>query len=201
MPLAAPYRTVSPRLTAPNWIALLLSFAVLLPVQPPLPVHAEPAAASATTQGWTWQNPLPHGNSLLDVRFASASDGIAVGTHGTVMRTSNGGAGWSVRDAGTTSRLTSVAYADASTLVAVGSQGTLIRSTDGGSSWTPRVSGAWADLNAVHFVDSTHGFAAGGAGTVLKTTNAGLTWTPVYTGTYAELRDVHFVDLELTRFR
>ena len=45
-------------------------------------------------QGWFWQNPLPTGNDLLNVNFISSTVGWAVGSYGTIIRTTNGGITW-----------------------------------------------------------------------------------------------------------
>jgi len=41
------------------------------------------APAAAQAADWTWQNPLPQGNALLDVWGSSASDVFTVGDGGT----------------------------------------------------------------------------------------------------------------------
>jgi hypothetical protein len=41
--------------------------------------------------GWFWQNPLPQGGSLGGTWFTDTNTGTAVGTHGTILRTVNGG--------------------------------------------------------------------------------------------------------------
>jgi len=43
------------------------------------------ALKSATAQTtWTWQNPLPQGNSLADIEFINANTAVAVGDGGTI---------------------------------------------------------------------------------------------------------------------
>lgn len=96
--------------------------------------------------GWTWQNPQPTGNLLhsvvgLNSRGARHRPGggrsmIAVGTQGTILRTTDGGAGWTHVAAGSSSDLYSVCFMDAYTGVAVGDQGTILRTLDGGVTWT-----------------------------------------------------------------
>ena len=34
---------------------------------------------------WTWQNPLPQGNDLRDLEFATAKTGWAIGSGGTIL--------------------------------------------------------------------------------------------------------------------
>ncbi len=41
--------------------------------------------AIGDTADWTWQNPLPQGNSLRDVWGSSGSDVFAVGDGGTIL--------------------------------------------------------------------------------------------------------------------
>ena len=48
--------------------------------------------ATAQHWGWNWQNPIPQANDLFSVSFADAMHGTAVGAHGTILHTSNGGA-------------------------------------------------------------------------------------------------------------
>src|SRR5271167_191676 len=78
--------------------------------------------------GWTWQNPLPTGNFLHSVaalnskgvrrRPGVGGSMIAVGTQGTILRTTNGGSAWTRVAAGTVNDLYSVCFMDAYTGVA-----------------------------------------------------------------------------------
>ena len=77
---------------------------------------------------WEWANPLPQGNTIMDV----ASDGtqlVIVGTFGTV-RTSSDGLNWTTRDAGTGENLNAITW-DGAQFVAVGGRGTIANSPDG----------------------------------------------------------------------
>jgi len=47
---------------------------------------------------WTWQNPLPQGNSLSCVKFVDLNTGYAVGSNGTILKTTNGGGLVSMRE-------------------------------------------------------------------------------------------------------
>jgi photosystem II stability/assembly factor-like uncharacterized protein len=53
--------------------------------------------ASLAAPGWSWQNPLPQGNTLLGVSVLDANTLIAVGAAGTAMKTTDGGATWAVQ--------------------------------------------------------------------------------------------------------
>lgn len=47
--------------------------------------------------GSFWQNPLPQGNHLTGASVVDTNTVIAVGSAGTVMKTTDGGATWAVR--------------------------------------------------------------------------------------------------------
>jgi hypothetical protein len=45
---------------------------------------------------WFWQNPLPQGNSLMDVIAFNSDSAIAVGQESTIIKTTNGGIEWNI---------------------------------------------------------------------------------------------------------
>ncbi len=49
---------------------------------------------------WTWQNPLPQGNTLKSVYFTNANTGYAVGNYGTIIKTIDGGEQWTILKSG-----------------------------------------------------------------------------------------------------
>jgi hypothetical protein len=79
--------------------------------------------------------------SLYSVSMADALHGWAVGQHGAILRTDNGGKTWSVQanlkqDEG--SHLFGIHAIDSKTAWAVGEWGTRIRTRDGGRTWEDR---------------------------------------------------------------
>lgn len=62
---------------------------------------------------WEWQNPLPQGNALYDVAFTTPTHGWAVGSAGTISRTTDGGQSWFIQSGGTPQTLRKIAFADA----------------------------------------------------------------------------------------
>src|SRR5437867_11354004 len=73
--------------------------------------NAELVPAART---WRWQNPLPQGNGLGSVSFATDSVGWAVGGSGTILKTADGGESWAAQTSGTDkglSRVTAVSSA------------------------------------------------------------------------------------------
>ena len=123
-----------------------------------------------------------------------ASTGYAVGSFGTTLKTTDGGAAWTSQASGTTNGLFSVCFAaDAQTGYAVGEVGTILKTTDGGAAWTSQASGTMSWLWSVHFPQSSlSGYAVGSGGTFLKTTDGGATWVPFFSGTRYGLFKVYF---------
>ena len=76
---------------------------------------------------WTWQNPLPQGNTLNSVIFTDANTGYAVGESGTIIKTIDGGLNWTVLPTGTSNFLFSVCFANSNIGYAVGAFGKIGR--------------------------------------------------------------------------
>ena len=81
--------------------------------------------------GWFWQNPLPQGNDLLDIFLFDQNTVIAVGSVGTVIKTTDAGESWSIYNgtSGTSDLLTSVHFFNSSEGWAAGDNGTIIKTT------------------------------------------------------------------------
>jgi len=61
-------------------------------------VAAVPVSAQTinATSGWVWQNPWPQGNNLNGVFLLDSRNIFAVGDNGRFMKSSDGGATWTV---------------------------------------------------------------------------------------------------------
>jgi photosystem II stability/assembly factor-like uncharacterized protein len=174
-------KTTRPRLLA---LMFLLAFGGLL-------AGSSAASAYVTTGdgGWVWQSPLPIGNQLEGVAFASTQIGWAVSTGGVILHTTDGGATWVAQVSGTTAELKAVACAGTSVAWAVGMSGTLVYTTDGGATWTGQSAGTGANLYAVTCADDTHAWAVGSGGVITHTSD-GDTWATQASNTSAQLRGV-----------
>ncbi|MFN9504981.1 MAG: YCF48-related protein [Rubrivivax sp.] len=131
---------------------------------------------------------------LATIRFADASNGVAMGPPGVAYVSSDGGATWRARPTGTDQRVTRVTFANANLAVAVGQGGLVLRSTDRGQTWQRVPSATAHDLMDVRFTSSSRGYAVGAGGTLLSTTDGGLNWTRRDTGVSYTLMSVFFVD-------
>jgi len=90
------------------------------------------SASNVANSQWTWQNPLPQGNTLWSVHFTDTNTGYAVGVYETILKTSDGGAGWTALSCRTNNWLSSVYFTDANTGYVAGTGGAILKTTNGG---------------------------------------------------------------------
>src|SRR2546423_1941902 len=91
------------------------------------------AGAAAPGRGWLWQNPLPQGNAINAVRFASDKrHGWAVGSDGAILRTDNGGFAWEAQGSPVVTTLYGLHVKDKNAAVAVGARGAVVSTENGG---------------------------------------------------------------------
>ena len=153
-----------------------------------------------TPRGWFPQD-SPTTNALYEVHVIDVNTIIAVGSGGTIIRSSNGGETWTLITSGTTEYLRGLSFGDADTGWAVGENGVILKTSDGGQTWTPQISGTTENFRDAHFLDVNTGWAVGnpwgdepGEGIILKTTNGGTIWEPRLSG--LEANAVFFVDAD-----
>jgi photosystem II stability/assembly factor-like uncharacterized protein len=125
--------------------------------------------------------------NLEQVVFASQTTGWAVGSAGTILKTTSGGAAWSPQTSGTAQTIWDVDCISTTTCWTVGSGGTILVTTDGGSIWTPQVSGTTQTLWELDCISVATCWAVGTAGTIIKTTNGGTTWAAQSSGVTTQL--------------
>ena len=101
---------------------------------------------------WRWQNPLPQGNILESVFFTDSITGYAVGSAGTIIKTTDGGATWSIYSSGTGNMLFSVFFTDANNGFAAGTCSTgdlILKTSDAGNSWSTVFSDSEPGLESI----------------------------------------------------
>jgi photosystem II stability/assembly factor-like uncharacterized protein len=154
-----------------------------------------PTATSCYVRGWgdklggVWatadggkhwaRRQLPRGTTAID--FPTATTGWAVGSGGTIAKTTNCGRTWhSYADSGAVNDFYSVSFCNSKVGYAVGSLGLGLRTTDAGATWLQ--SGPFpyfSDLNAltaVDCVDASHTWVIDNDGYVYVTSDGGNTW-------------------------
>ncbi|HET6558580.1 MAG TPA: YCF48-related protein [Prolixibacteraceae bacterium] len=135
---------------------------------------------NAHAQDWKWVNPSPTGHPLNGVKMVDATTAYAVGNHGTILKSTNGGRDWNIQHSNTVSNLSSISAIDKDTLYVSGRDLSVLKSTDGGATWHPVRKGSYGERNVskVFFVNSTVGYLLGdGLYELFKTTDGGITWT------------------------
>jgi photosystem II stability/assembly factor-like uncharacterized protein len=160
---------------------LLASLCAALAAQPGFAQQAgAPAATSlAIKAAHAWEDPAH--SLLLDAAYAGPRI-VAVGEHGIVLLSDDGGATYRQAIAVPASAtLTAVHFANARDGWAVGHWGEILATTDGGEHWTRQRSDTTIDqpLFSVYFKDAAHGWAAGLWSLLLTTTDGGKTWNKV----------------------
>jgi photosystem II stability/assembly factor-like uncharacterized protein len=163
-----------------NWRALAVIFLSWWPLQS--------RAADLQVQVLA---PDPLAFQLNAVRMLDSTCAIAVGEHGTIVRTIDGGNAWlhvNVADDVALKSVTGVSPC----VVAVGSRGAIFRSEDDGATWAPARSGTKLELRAAAISPNNTVLVVGEVGTVLRSTDGGKNWNQVASGTRHMLRSVSF---------
>ena len=128
-------------------------------------------------QAWHWQNPLPQGNDLEGVHSFNQTTAIAVGSTGTIIKTTDGGCGWIFKTSSTNESLRAVFFVNDQVGWVAGNHGIILKTADGGETWIIQNNNPTYTLYSIHFIDVNTGWAVGSSGKILKTTNGGSTWT------------------------
>lgn len=137
-----------------------------------------------------WENiNLPTSGEDFAMFSRSSGWAFAVGSGGSIYRTTDAGATWNPQSSGTMLALHAGNGFVGSTAICVGDVGTILKTSNGGGLWTPKTSGTSENLYA--YADVAGGvLAAGGGGVIVKSTDAGETWATVPTPTAATIRDL-----------
>ena len=140
-------------------------------------VPAAGAVVSSGHSGWSWSNPAPQGEGLADVAF-SGSTGYAVGSFGTLLRTTDAGATWAGLPSTTVQDLTRIGLVGPAGFVTSGGcavrrsadSGTTLGSIDVGGGDT----GCGTSVVATAFADPANGLILFASGVVLATADGGV---------------------------
>lgn len=161
------------------------------------------AVPVVTCPDFYWQNPLPQGNNLNDIKALSASVAMAVGDNGVILKTADAGANWVSLVSGSEADLYAVSAVSAQVIWVAGSSGTILKTVDGGASWVPQISPTSSDINDVCAVSTNVAWAASEGdmaegGIPLRTMDGGTTWEKKLNpaGTFPLLTGVSAVNVD-----
>ena len=140
---------------------------------------------------WVVQHLAPEWESpLLDVWFADANHGIAVGTYGLLLETHDGGERWERRTLNQEKpHLYAVTEDRDHTLYIVGEFGSVFRSRDGGRSWTAASSPYGGTFFGALALSDGALLVFGLRGNLYRSEDGGQAWRRLETGTTASLMD------------
>jgi len=154
-----------------------------------------PLAGRSQEGDFKWQNPLPQGNNLFGCCCASDHYVWAVGSAGTIIKSSDMGANWMIQSSGVVEQLNKVSFVDSLTGWVCGNYATILHTGDGGVNWSEQsVPSFWQTLNDVQFINKDTGRVAGMYGSIFQTTDGGNTWIKLNSGTTNNLFSIHFTD-------
>jgi photosystem II stability/assembly factor-like uncharacterized protein len=137
--------------------------------------------------------------ALYGISCTSIARCYAGGEFATVVRTTNGGTGWSNQTSGTKNDLVGVSCPITTTCFAVGNDltthaGFVLGTVDGGSTWPAQpaaaTAAAGATLNAVSCPTAPVCVAVGANATAINTADGGASWTSRVSGTTFNLNAV-----------
>ncbi|MBI5402440.1 MAG: T9SS type A sorting domain-containing protein [Ignavibacteriae bacterium] len=118
---------------------------------------------------------------LNDICFVNPSTGIAVGSNGKLIRTTNGGLNWTAIPLTTTQNILSTCFPAIETGYISGYTGFVLKTTNSGGNWIS-TSGCGINVFCISFLNANTGIT-GGSGTgglMCHTTDGGLTFSPRY---------------------
>src|SRR5207302_1374369 len=134
--------------------------------------------------------------TLYGVAFASPTAGWVVGSAGTILATTNGGASWKPQKSGSQETLYDVAFPAPRVGWAVGGLRTIVSTKDGGRTWKVRESGTPSTLFDSAFPDPTIGWIAGNGGALLQSVDGGEKWEDRSLSQPVDLTGLAFTDIK-----
>ena len=127
--------------------------------------------------GWCWQQPLPQGNLIRAYHFVDDAIAYAVGVHGQILKSIDGGSRWHGQTSGTPGELGTVAFVDARVGWAGGTFGEVLRTVDGGDTWERMSIGRSESISAIGAADADRAWVVTIFGSILVTHDGGRRWT------------------------
>ncbi|MBN2426601.1 MAG: T9SS type A sorting domain-containing protein [Calditrichaceae bacterium] len=142
---------------------------------------------------WELLMPTPTSNPMVSLYFYDDSVGWSVGEYGTILKTTDGGVNWSIKEIPWLTDLSDVYFSTENTGYAIGTDGFIIKSLDGGETWEQLDNQYSNNLNRILFKDSLSGWTIGEKGMILHTADGGNNWLLQTSNSLENLLGIDFV--------
>ena len=142
---------------------------------------------------WELLIPSPTSNQMTGMYFIDDQTGWSVGEYGTILKSTDSGENWSIKEIPWLFDLSDVYFPTAQTGYAVGTDGFIIKSVDGGETWRELENKYSNNLNRVLFKDEETGWVIGEKGLILHTADGGTHWFQQISNSQGDLRGIDFV--------
>jgi photosystem II stability/assembly factor-like uncharacterized protein len=144
-------------------------------------------------QVWT---PQISGSSawLEKAEFVNDQVGWCVGSGGTILHTTNGGATWAPQISGTSSYLRDIHMLDVNSGWIVGQDGTVLHTIDGGSNWVPLPFPSVIELRALWVISPDTIWVTGTPDIMYRSVDGGMVWEEMLTEVGDELNSLWFLE-------
>jgi photosystem II stability/assembly factor-like uncharacterized protein len=136
----------------------------------------------------------PYTTSMLDLQFINDNVGFITTSNGKLIKTTNGGANWSVQVVRAGKSLQRCFFVNDRLGWIITNDGVILKTQNGGESWSEQNSGVSISLNGIYFLSEQVGYVVGTGGLILKTSDGGNSWVRQNTGTRNTLNDITFTD-------
>lgn len=115
----------------------------------------------ATSYGqWEWVHPTPQGNDIRSLCFPTAQTGYAGADKGIILKTTNGGTGWSQLYTDHMAAVTGIYFSSANDGLAAQKE-YLLMTHDGGLTWNTRYRFSDLNLEKMQFLNADSGWVSG----------------------------------------
>ena len=143
---------------------------------------------------WIWQNPLPQGCFIRDVKFVNANTGWTVGETGLIMKTVNGGINWMIQKSWTIAHINSVFFVNSNIGYCTGTFGKILKTINGGTNWIILESGTTnIEFLDIFFTSPDTGYISSDM-LIKKTIDGGISWIQQQCDTTKYIYSVFFIN-------
>ena len=148
--------------------------------------------------GWVLQSPYPQSHALFSSKFLDSSNGYAVGQIGTVIKTTNGGINWTVKNLDSLKTFYSCSFININTGFVCGQSGSLYKTINGGNNWNKLISGINnIDFNTVYMVNNSIIYIGSDSGRIIKSTDGGINFVIQQAPTLGSITQLFFINEQL----